>query len=239
LVTSFRAVVQVNEEVGMNRSFARVVFALTVAAAALPARAQLLYSFEDGAQGFTNNGLATVAQDTVGATQGTHSLAFGLGQTATFSGALTENVNPAVLLSPDTTAIAVDVTIPQGTGEYTGTGFANMGISYFGSIPAQNVYGVPVQTNGASERNLDLAPGTYTLTIPLVSTTGAPIRNAFTAGGGQFTDLGGFQFYISKSGDDAMTVYLDNVRAVPEPAAGALACLFTGFIVTRRRQATR
>jgi hypothetical protein len=222
----------------MNRSFARAAFALVVAAAALPARAQLLYSFEDGTQGFVNNGLATVAQDTVGATQGTKSLLFGLGQTATFSGALTQTVNPTVLLSPDTSAIAVDVTVPQGAGEYTGAGFANMGITFFGSIPSQGVFGVPVQTNGASERNLDLAPGMYTLVIPLITTTGAPIRNAFGTGAGQFTDLGGFQFYISKSGDDDLAVYLDNVRAVPEPATAALVfAAFSGLIAFRRRPA--
>jgi len=226
----------------MNRSLARAVFALVVAAAALPARAQLLYSFEDGTQGFGPNGfpVPTVAQDTVGATQGTHSLLFGLGQNQTFSGALTQTVNPTVLLSPDTTAIAVDVTVPQGAGEYTGAGFANMGITYFGSIPSQNVFGVPVQTNGASERTVDLAPGTHTLVIPLISTAGTPIRDAFGTGPGKFTDLGGFQFYISKSADDDMTVYLDNVRAVPEPATGALACAAgLGLVAFRRRRTAR
>jgi hypothetical protein len=223
----------------MNRSFARAVFALIIAAAAVSARAQLLYSFEDGTQGFGPNGfpVPTVAQDTVGATQGTHSLLFGLGQNQTFSGALTQTVDPAVLLSPATDAIAVDVTVPQGAGEYTGAGFANMGITFFGSIPSQGVFGVPVQTNGASERNVDLAPGTYTLTIPLISTAGTPMRNAFGTGPGQFTDLTGFQFYISKSGDDDMIVYLDNVRAVPEPASAALVIGALWGLVARRRAA--
>jgi hypothetical protein len=225
----------------MNRSLTRAVFAVVVVAAALPARAQLLYSFEDGTQGFGPNGfpVPTVAQDTVGATEGTHSLLFGLGQNQTFSGALTETVNPAVLLSPNTSAIAVDVTVPQGAGEYTGAGFANMGITYFGSIPAQNVFGVPVQTNGASERSVDLAPGTHTLVIPLISTAGTPFSSAFGNGPGQFTDLGGLQFYINKTGDDDLTVYLDNVRAVPEPAAAALACAVLGLAAFRRRRAPR
>jgi hypothetical protein len=224
----------------MNRSFARAAFAVVVAAAALPARAQLLYSFEDGTQGFGPNGfpVPTVAQDTTGATQGTHSLLFGLGQTQTFSGALTQTVNPAVLLSPNTSAIAVDVTIPQGDGEYTGAGFANMGITYFGANPSQGQFGVQVQTNGPSERNVDLAPGTYTLTIPLISTAGTPFRNAFGTGAGQLTDVTGLQFYINKSADDAMTVYLDNVRAVPEPTTAALACAAgLGLVATSRRRA--
>ena len=222
----------------MHRSFARAVFAMVVATAALSARAQvLLYSFEDGTQGFGPNGfpVPTVAQDTVGATQGTHSLLFGLGANQTFSGALTETVNQAALLDPSTSAIAVDVTVPQGAGEYTGAGFANLGISLFGSNPSQGVFGVPVQTNGPSERNVDLAPGTYTLVIPLVTTTG-PMRDAWGPGG-PFTTIGGLQFYINKSGDDAMTVYLDNVRAVPEPAAAALACAASCLLFRRRRPA--
>lgn len=223
----------------MNRSFARVVFALIVAAGAVSARAQVqLYSFEDGTQGFGPNGfpVPTVAQDTVGATHGAYSLLFGLGQPQTFSGALTSTVNQAALLDPATTAIAVDVTVPQGAGEYTGAGFANMGITFYGSIPSQGVFGVPVQTNGASERNVDLAPGTYTLVIPLVSATG-PMRNAFGTGPGQFTDLTGLQFYINKSPDDDMVVYLDNVRAVPEPATAALACAATlGLVGFRGRR---
>ena len=224
----------------MNRFIARAVFALVVAAS-LSARAQVqLYSFEDGTQGFGPNGFPapTVAQDTVGATHGTRSLLFGLGANQTFSGALTETVNQPALLDPSTTAVAVDVTVPQGAGEYTGTGFANMGIVLFGSNPAQGVFGVPVQTNGPSERNVDLAPGTYTLVIPLVTTTG-PMRNAWGPGG-PFTTIGGFQFYINKSADDAMTVYLDNVRAVPEPAAAAVVCAAVfGLIARRRRPAAR
>src|SRR5688500_9390251 len=111
----------------MNRFVAPVVLALVVAAASMSASAQLLYSFEDGTQGFRANGfpVPTVAQDTVGATQGTRSLLFGLGANQTFSGALTETVNQALLLDPSTTAIALDVTVPQGAGEYTGAGFAN------------------------------------------------------------------------------------------------------------------
>ena len=224
----------------MNRSFARAVFALVVAAAALPARAQVqLYSFEEGAQGFGPNGfpVPTVAQDTVGATHGSYSLLFGLSAPQTFSGALTQTVDPATLLSPAYDAIAVDVTVPQGAGEYTGAGFANMGVTFFGSIPSQGVFGVPVQTAGASERNVDLAPGTYTLTIPLISTAGTPMRSSFGTGQGQFTDLTGFQFYISKSNDDDMAVYLDNVRAVPEPATAALACAALGLTACRRRRA--
>lgn len=223
----------------MNRSLTRAVFALVVAAAALPARAQLLYSFEDGAQGFGPNGfpVPTVAQDTVGATHGTHSLLFGLGQNQAFSGALTQTVDSAALLNPATDAIAVDVTVPQGAGEYTGAGFARMGITFYGSIPAQGVFGVPVQTNGPSERNVDLAPGTYTLVIPLVSTAGTPMRSSFGTGPGQFTDLTGFQFYINKTADDDMVVYLDNVRAVPEPAAAALVCGALWGLLARRRGA--
>ena len=180
----------------------------------------LLYSFETGPEGFAPNGfpVPTVAVDTVGATDGVQSLRFSMSQPQTFTGALTQFVNPALLLDPGTNAIAVDVTIPQGEEEYTGAGFARLGIMYFGSIPSQGVFGVPVQTNGQSERSVDLAPGTYTIVIPLISTSGTPFRDAFGTDPGDLEQLSGFQFYINKSNDDAMTVYFDNVRVVGGPA---------------------
>jgi hypothetical protein len=213
----------------------RVAVAVALVVCSSSANGQLIYSFEDGTQGFGPNGfpLPTVAQDTIGATEGASSLLFSLGQNQTFSGALTQLVNSDILLNPETDAIAVDVTVTP-SGEYTGAGFARMGISYFGAIPP-NVFGVQVQTNGPSEQNVDLAPGTYTLTIPLISTAGEPIRNAF-GGPGELTHLTGFQFYINKSADDDLTVYLDNVRAVPEPASALALGALAGLVLARRRR---
>jgi hypothetical protein len=187
--------------------------------------ATLLYSFEDGAEGFGPNGfpLPAVAPDTVGATQGTGSLLFAMSQPETFSGALTQFVDQATLLDASTDAITFDLTVVAGDGEYTGSGFARIGIIYFGSIPAQNVFGIPVQTNAASEQSVDLAPGTYHLTVPLVSTAGAPMRDAFGNAPGQLTTVTGFEFYINKTNDDAIAVYIDNVRAAPGPFADAAA----------------
>ena len=180
----------------------------------------LLYSFETGQEGFGPNGfpLPTVGVDTVGATEGIQSLRFALSQPETFSGALSQFVNQELLLDPGTNAIAVDVTILAGEEEYTGAGFANLGITFFGSIPSQGVFGIPVQTNGPSERSLDLAPGTYTIVIPLISTAGTPMRDAFGTDPGDLEVVSGFQFYINKTNDDAMAVYFDNVRVVGGPA---------------------
>jgi hypothetical protein len=221
----------------MNRFIVRALFAVGLLAAVSPARAQLLYSFEDGPQGFGPNGspLPIVAQDTVGATDGAKSLKFALSQAETFSGALTQTVNQAALLDPNTSAVSFNLTLVPGQ-DYTGTGFANVGVTLFGSNPPQGIFGVPIQTNGASERNIDLAPGTYTLTIPLVSASG-PMRNAFGTGAGQLPVVSGFQFYVSKSGDSPVTLYIDNVRAVPEPAAGAvLVGALCAMCLPRRRR---
>ena len=180
----------------------------------------LLYSFEDGPDGFGPNGfpLPTVGVDAVGATDGIQSLKFSLSQPETFSGALSQFVNQELLLDPGTNAIAVDVTILPGEEEYAGAGFARLGITFFGSIPSQGVFGIPVQTNGPSERSVDLAPGTYTIVIPLISTAGTPMRDAFGTDPGDLEVVSGFQFYINKTNDDAMAVYFDNVRVVGGPA---------------------
>jgi len=180
----------------------------------------LLYSFEAGTEGFTANGFPfpTVLPGTAGVTDGSHSLQFGLSQPEAFSGALTTIVNQAKLLDPETNAIAVDVTVLPGDGEYTGSGFANLGIMYFGSIPSQNVFGIGIQTNAQSEQSVDLAPGTYTVIIPLISTANTPFRDAFGTGPDKLEQVSGFEFYINKTNDDAMTVFLDNVRVVAAPA---------------------
>jgi hypothetical protein len=200
-----------------------------------------LYSFEAGTEGFAGNGFPfpTVLPDTVGTTDQSHSLKFGMSQPETFSGALTTSVNQALLLDPETNAIAVDVTVLPGEEEYTGSGFARMGIIYFGSIPSQGVFGIPIQTNAQSERSVDLAPGTYTVVIPLVSTANTPFRDAFGTGPDKLEQVSGFEFYINKTNDDATAVYLDNVRVVAAPvqstpqAAPAAAPLAT--LPVRRR----
>jgi hypothetical protein len=223
-------------EVGMRCSFV-VVFAAGLLAFAVSARAQTqLYNFENDAQGFGPNGFPapTVQQSTTGATEGTHALQFALGQNQTFSGALTQTVDQPALLDPATKALALDVTIVPGQN-YTGTGFASLGVSYFGADPAHGVFGVPIQTNGPSEQNVALAPGTYHLTVPLISTAGTPIRDAFGTGAGQLPVVSGLQFYISKSGDSPLTVYIDNVRAVPEPAGCAALLGLLAFASRRRR----
>ena len=203
----------------------------------------LLYSFETGLEGFQPTGfpLPQVAVDTAGATEGSQSLRFSLSQPETFSGALSQFVNNALLLDPGTDAIAVDVTIRPGEEQYAGAGFARLGVMYFGSIPSQGVFGIPVQTNGESERDLELAPGTYTIVIPLISTAGTPFRDSFGTEPDKLEIVSGFQFYINKTNDDAMTVYFDNVRVVgtPEPASAQAATLSSSTGAVPPRPAVR
>jgi hypothetical protein len=223
----------------MSCSIVRAVFVAALFVVAASARAQApLYSFENGTEGFAANGFPapTVEQSTVGATEGSKALKFALGQNQTFSGALTQTLDQAALLNPAANALTLDLTVVPGE-DYTGAGFARLGTTLFGSNPPLNIFGVPVQTNGASEQNVDLAPGLYHLTIPLISTAGTPIRDAFGTGAGQFPVVSGLQFYISKSADSPLTVYIDNVRAVPEPASAvALVGALAGLTLSRRRR---
>ncbi len=183
--------------------------------------------------GFTNNSTpsepTTISQSTIGATQGSYSMEFQQAAAAYFTGALlsaTVLPIPEIINDPNTVALSLDVTIPS-TGNFTGT-FARMGISEYGTSVSSGGPG-QAQTNAASEVNIDLAPGTYQFTIPLISisnpSTGAmnvPFSNVFGTGETQYTPTG-FQFYINKSTDSALTVYIDNVQAIGPATVGTWA----------------
>jgi hypothetical protein len=188
----------------------------------------LIYSFENGdspnnLDGFApNGGGATVTQSTIGATDGSSSLKFTMVAGAFFSGPLTANIVPA-LLSPETEAINFDLTIPA-TGQFTGT-FADIGISEFGTDNSEppNTSNDQLQSTPNANKNIDLAPGTYNLTIPLQALdnpiTGegpVPFSSCFGSDpSSQLVALTGFEIYINKSTDVPLTVYIDNIKAEP------------------------
>jgi hypothetical protein len=186
---------------------------------------------------FSPNGAAggntTISQSTIGATNGSFSMDFTQTASATFTGALTPlvsttvagDINSGIVLSPNTTALSLDVTIPA-TGNYVGN-FALMGFSAFGN-DSMGDNGLQVQTTSASEVNLDIAPGTYEMTIPLIAISNPetgdsniPFSQVFGSDPDtQITTPTGFEFYINKSAQSGLTVYLDNVQAVG-PATSA------------------
>jgi hypothetical protein len=205
--------------------------------------AGLLYSFETGdsptaLDGFANNGGGiSVTQSTIGATVGSNSMRNSSVAGATFTGALTSFI-PANF-GPNTTDITLDLTINPGE-TFTGA-FADIGITFFGAIGsgASETFGNPFNVDVSSYRNIALAPGTYSLDIPLVGTSPvdfSPSDPLSTVIGQGFIPTG-FEFFYSKSGDSAATVYIDNVQAtVPEPASIFGCALLGGLALKRRRR---
>ncbi len=227
-----------------------------IALAASSVKAQtLVYSFEtlydnttpptqDPAGTFPNDfapntpspGSTLITQSTIGATNGSYSMDFTQKATETFTGALTQLVNTTVpgdidsgiILSTNTTALSVDVTVPS-TGNFVGN-FARMGFSAFGN-DSMGDNGLQVQVNAASEVNIDFAPGTYQFTIPLIARsnpetgdTNVPFSSVFGPDpDSQITTPTGFEFFINKSADSGLTVYLDNVEAIGPATVGTWA----------------
>jgi hypothetical protein len=218
-------------------SFAAGFAALLLGVAS--ANAQLLYSYEvisgPGPDGFFGLG-AAVSQDTIGATEGTHSMKYLVPLSQVFVGARTETVIPAGLFPPPP-AIGFDLTIANANDEYSGAGAARIGITFFGHDIDNGMFGLQVQTNGASEQNIDLGPGTYAMQIPLFAFgSDLPFSEIFDGDDPADLDVvSAFQFYINKGNDSGITVYIDNVRAVPEPTSmlGALGGM--GLLTLRRR----
>jgi hypothetical protein len=141
-------------------------------------------------------------------------------------------------LTPDTTDITLDLTINPGE-QFTGA-FADIGITIFGALGsgATEAFGNQYQVDASSERNIALLPGTYSLDIPLdgISPDTFTDVTLSTLEGQGFIPTG-FEFFYSKSGDSAATVYIDNVQAVtaPEPTVLSLGAVGALALVRRRR----
>ena len=89
------------------------------------------------------------------------------------------------------------------------------------------------------------APGTYSDVRINFSQSVGPYRSGesfnqiFGPGAADLTVASAFQFFISKSAADPVTVYIDNVRlVVPEPASFGLAGLAGLALVGLRRRAS-
>jgi hypothetical protein len=225
--------------------FATIVAIVFSAAAVFAAD----YSFEvvvpgggpPGPDGFFGLG-ATVTQDTIGATDLLHSMKYDVG-VGGFVGARTEIVPPTLNNPPGVTAVMFDLTITQA---YADT-FANMGVTVFGH--ALNPGGPGTFGNQVQFLNeypiAGKAPGTYLNQMIQLDTSVGPYRpgESFNQIFGpvdpnDLTVASAFQFYINKNVLTPITVYIDNVRFVPEPATAGLivmGAVVVGAIGRRRR----
>lgn len=199
---------------------------------------QLAYSFESGTDGFARNGAGiTVAQSTVGATDGTQALRVTIVSGATFVGALTDQIDPLILGDPPgVDHVTFDLTINSPVPSIPDTvGFASIGVTIFSAsqpdYPGGQLFGLQAQffdqidPSFNNEKHLDgLAPGLYKdfridltrATHPLTFAERQSFNEIFGTIGSGVNDLipTGFQFYINKTGGPAFAVdiSIDNVR---------------------------
>lgn len=202
-----------------------------------PVAAALLYDMEGAPppSGFGPNGVVTVTQDTIGATQGTNSMRVDT-DGSTFVGAITPVVPPYLLGAK---SILLDLTINAGE-EFAG-GFADMGVTIFGCQGA---------TCGLSAQFADfesigaLTAGTYTdLQFDLTTSIGPNFPGKSfqqILADGDLDTVTHFQLYFNQSFNEPMISYIDNIRTipVPEPATAlllGLGAIAIGLVARRRR----
>lgn len=206
--------------------------------AAGAASSTLLYDMEGAPppSGFGPNGVVTVTQDTIGATQGSNSMRVDT-DGSTFVGAITDVVPAALGNPPGVKSILLDLTINAGE-EFAG-GFADMGVTVFGCKGA---------TCGLSAQFADyesigaLPAGTYKdLQFDLTTSIGPNFPgksfNQILADG-DLDAVTHFQLYFNQTFNEPMISYIDNIRAVvPEPSTGLLfsiGAIAWGLIAVRR-----
>jgi hypothetical protein len=185
----------------------------------------LVYSFENDLEGFAANGFGiTVSRDTIGATDGSHSMKVAI-TGPTFVGANTGLLHPAIGDPPGLDHVTFDLTLDTAFPE---GGFAVVGVMVFGV--GQDGTAVQLQTgpseDPALEFHLDgLAPGTYRdITIDMTQfvhpITFHDIVGTLGSGPNDVVPTG-FQLYFNKTGGLGfpLTVYIDNVRVGTTQAA--------------------
>ena len=187
-----------------------------------------VFSFESpDVEGFVSNGgLFPVVQDTIGATDGEHSLKVSVPSGATFVGALT-NTLPLAIGNPGSLGAGInyvdfDLTITQvfGPPPPAASGFAVVGVTIFSSTQDGTTTGIPVQFR--NEFHVDgLAADTYHARVYLINAH--PYGPEFLNDGFSFNEIygdvdtlvpNGFQFFVNKTGSSAnhpLTFYIDNV----------------------------
>jgi hypothetical protein len=231
------------------RSWLLGIATVAVLASAGVVNAQTLYSFETppvNPDGFgPNGGGVTISQDTIGATNLLHSMKVDVVQGATFVGALTGVVNPAIGDPPGLNTLYFDLTVTQ---PFTGA-FAVAGITIFGASQPGPGQQFGLQAQFADIEHIEgKGPGTYTVQIdlnsatnPLTFATGQSFNQIFGTVGSGPNDLipTGVQLFFNKSNDAPLTVYIDNIRlSVPEPATFSLmglGAVVLGAVGRRRR----
>ena len=206
-----------------------VLVALSMCFCRVPASLAQDYSFETivpgggppGPDGFFGLG-ATVSQEpTIGVTHLENSLKYDIG-VGGFVGARTEIVPPTLNNPPGVTHVLFDLTIPV---EYSDT-FADIGVTVFGhdlNPGGGTSFGNLVQFIDVVQM-APLAAGTHLnqrIDLDVASTyrPGESFNQIFGTDDNDLSVASAFQFYVSKNVLTPFTLYIDNVRFVPEPSA--------------------
>ena len=218
-----------------NRAIATLsAIAVCCCVSGVSAQVTQVYSFEPGLEGFApNGGGIMVAQDTIGATDGTSSMKVSIVSGASFVGALTGNLAPAIGDPPGVDFVRFDLTILEQFPTEPGD-FIDTSIMLFGSsqpdYPGGQLEGLQLQFFVDQVPLGDLDVGTHEVQIDLTTSThpltfedGSFNDIIGTEGSGEFDIIPtGFQIYFSKSSTAPWTGYIDNVRVglVVEGLAG-------------------
>jgi hypothetical protein len=223
----------------MRKSILSAAAIAVISLGVASAHAQLLYSFEptdspNSEDGFVNNGLIR-SSSVIGATNGVGSLKLTT-PSGGYNGSYTQTDLPAALSNPNLAAFTADVTISATDPAFTGT-YSDLGMGLYIFNAGEGEYGDQFLAPTSDWANIDLAPGTTTISVPLVGTdpdTGLPISySALLAEGWA---VGGFNIVDSNSGA-AETFYVDNINAVvPEPASLGLGAVAGIMMLARRRR---